>query len=156
MRTAMMVLLAAFVLVACEGETGPTGPEGPQGHVGTQGPIGPEGPQGDQGNRGPEGNDGASGAIRTTYFYVKSQTGLAAPLPFTPDPFVIAIPDIETDDTPNVSILISADNVFYSEIGYPADWDFTEGFSGPTAYIRPGAISFFRCGGLFVMVVIIK
>jgi hypothetical protein len=53
MRLRLLVILIAFLLVACgqseppaKGEAGPTGPVGPPGPAGLPGPAGPAGPPG--------------------------------------------------------------------------------------------------------------
>lgn len=61
------ILLAALLVVGCEGPVGPVGPQGQQGIQGIQGiqgavgPQGPAGPQGQQGDQGPAGRDGSDG-----------------------------------------------------------------------------------------------
>lgn len=66
------ILLAALLVVGCEGPVGPVGPQGPtgqqgiqgiQGTVGPQGPAGPQGQQGDQGPTGKDGSDGETGPV---------------------------------------------------------------------------------------------
>jgi len=58
------LLIAAFLLAACEGPKGPrglTGPEGEQGDPGVEGSEGPPGDPGDQGEQGPQGDQGEQG-----------------------------------------------------------------------------------------------
>ena len=43
MAAVMIVVVAAFTVVACEGPTGPEGPAGPQGPQGTMGSVGVSG-----------------------------------------------------------------------------------------------------------------
>jgi hypothetical protein len=87
-RSFAILLLAAVVLAACEGEqgrpgpqgtVGPPGPKGDQGELGERGPAGrrgdpgpaggPEGPKGEKGDKGdpgPQGPTGAQGPIGKT------------------------------------------------------------------------------------------
>ncbi len=52
-----LILIAALILVGCQGAEGPAGPAGADG---AQGPPGPAGADGDQGPPGPAGADGVS------------------------------------------------------------------------------------------------
>ncbi len=56
-----VLLTAAFLAVACQGERGPVGPIGVQGSQGTQGVPGPQGIAGPQGDPGLQGEPGIAG-----------------------------------------------------------------------------------------------
>ncbi len=66
--SALVLLILALALIACQGSIGPEGPPGPQGpagvpgQTGAQGPAGQAGTQGPAGERGPAGGPGPAGA----------------------------------------------------------------------------------------------
>ncbi len=91
MRTPIVAILAAVLIlsiVACQGEAGTAGqqgPAGPQGPAGAAGPVGPVGPAGESGPAGPPGPAGEAMAIDdamiaafTEQIAMQSAEGLAA------------------------------------------------------------------------------
>jgi hypothetical protein len=78
MRRVATMLLAAAMLVACEG---PMGPEGPQGPEGPEGVMGPRGPAGEQGPPGADGQDGSGALVYVAEGTLNSQGSAAVGLP---------------------------------------------------------------------------
>ena len=60
--SALVLLILALALVACQGSTGTEGPPGPQGPAGAPGQAGAQGPAGQAGAQGPTGERGPAGA----------------------------------------------------------------------------------------------
>ncbi len=78
MKSMLMGVVIAAMLVACKGDAGPTGIAGPQG------PVGPQGPQGLQGVPGPAGTTGGATGSRLVLTGVIDQDGgVARALPST-------------------------------------------------------------------------
>ena len=61
-----LVVMAALVVVGCEGPEGPDGPQGEMGAQGEIGPMGPAGPAGPAGATGPAGAIGPQGPAGTS------------------------------------------------------------------------------------------